>query len=156
MLSMGVLIIGGGKTQLNRVIGNFDVSGLPASAFVLAAKMRRSLTLVDPTGHGCKIVRCTRPGQWTENGVTWNKYDGVTSWTAIGGDFDTSAPVPVAYQEPLVTGTHEIPGLAGFIFLLEPERLREAHALAAMDCTVWHQRDEVVLHSLRIVLAAER
>jgi hypothetical protein len=115
LVSMGVLVLGGSKAQLNRAIGNFDLSGLPANAFVQAAKMRRTLTLVDPTGHACWIHRCKRPTQWTENGVTWNKYDGVNAWTNAGGDYDTSTPAPLSYNEPLVAGTHEIFGLTPFV-----------------------------------------
>ncbi len=114
-VAMGVLILGGGKTQLNRAIGYFDISGLPANAFVQSAKMRRSLTFVDPTGHACTIYRCTRPAQWTESGVTWNKYDGVSAWTAAGGDYDASTPPPISYHEPLASGAHEIPGVGGFV-----------------------------------------
>ncbi len=115
LIAMGVLILGGSKGQVNRPIANFDISAVPASAVILGAKMRRNITVVDASGHACSILRCTRPAQWTENGVTWNKYDGMTAWTAGGGDYDAVTPTPVSYNEPLAAGDHEIPGLDGFV-----------------------------------------
>ncbi len=114
-ISMGILIAGGSKSQLFRAIVNFDLAALPAGAVVQSAKMQRALTLIDPDGHACRILRCVRASQWTENGVTWNKYDGVNPWTAAGGDWDASTPAPISYIEPLALGVHEIYGLGQFV-----------------------------------------
>jgi hypothetical protein len=112
---MGVVIAGGIKTQVLRAIANFDVSAIPSSAVIAQAKMQRALTLVDPRSHTVKIDRCTRPAQWTENGVTWNKYDGVTPWTFQGGDFDEGTPPAISFLEAMAAGQHEVTGLGGFV-----------------------------------------
>lgn len=115
IISMGILFAGGSKSQLFRAIVNFDLAALPAGAVVQSAKMQRTLSLIDADGHACRILRCVRSDQWTENGATWNKYDGINPWTAAGGDWDASAPAPVSYIEPLVLGVHEIYGLGEFV-----------------------------------------
>jgi len=103
------------KTTLHRGIGNFDVSAL-AGEPIVSAKMVRHIVAVTNGGFASKLSRCTRPATWTEAGVTWNKYDGVTNWTAGGGDFDdTGPPAKVDYTEPTAIGLHEIVGLESFV-----------------------------------------
>lgn len=35
---------------------------------------------------------------WTRLGVTWNRYDGITSWATVGGDY--AATIYASYVEP--------------------------------------------------------
>jgi hypothetical protein len=114
-IGQGVLIAGGQKGALRRAIANFDVSAIPVAAVITQAKLQRTLTLADPSPHSVRIARCTRPTQWTENGVTWNKYDGVNAWTTGGGDYDDATPAAVSYVEAVAPGPHEITGLGGFV-----------------------------------------
>jgi hypothetical protein len=49
-----------------------------------------------------KVYRITQPA-WTEMGATWNKYDGVTNWATMGGDYDAAMYVtftfPAAWKD---------------------------------------------------------
>ena len=114
-ISQGVLIAGAEKSAVRRAIANFDVSAIPVEAVITQATMQRNLTLADPSIHSVRIARCTRPTQWTENGVTWNKYDGVNAWTSSGGEFDDVTPAAVSFVEAVATGPHEVSGLGGFV-----------------------------------------
>jgi hypothetical protein len=114
LINMGTVYQGGDKDALNRAIASFDVSQL-AGETILAAEMRRALTLTAGAGADVTIYRCTRPAQWTENGVTWNKYDGSHDWASAGGDYDATTPAPVGYTIPEDAGNHTVAGLKGFI-----------------------------------------
>jgi hypothetical protein len=101
----------GAKTNLDRPIANFDVS-LVAARTINAAELHRSFAGGFGVSFGAKIFRCTRPTTWTELGVTWNKYDGTNSWTAGGGDYDSSTPTPIAFTEG---AAETITGLKPFV-----------------------------------------
>ncbi len=114
-IGQGVLISGGSKNAVRRAIANFDVSAVPVSAVISQATMRRAITLADASQHSVRIARCTRPAQWTENGVTWNRYDGTNAWVTGGGEYDDVTPAAVSFVEAVTPGQHEISGLAGFV-----------------------------------------
>lgn len=110
-----ILFAGEDKSTWERSIVEFDVSQL-ASATVLAATLVREITALSNGGHQVKISRCTRPGAWVENQVTWLKYKTGSDWTASGGDFDDSGPpAALVYTEPTTTGEHEVAGLRPFV-----------------------------------------
>jgi hypothetical protein len=100
-LKLGAVLAGGAKDELHRIILNFDLSGL-MSADVQSAILRRHYIAGGGPAFGARLYRCTRPGTWTEMGVTWNTYDGATAWTTAGGggDYDVATPSPVAFTEP--------------------------------------------------------
>lgn len=111
----GVVFLGGEKFQWRRGIVNFDVSEL-AGATIESAMLVRTITSISGAGGvGARLSRCKRAIEWTENGVTWNAYDGVNLWTAGGGDFDDATPVKIDYDEPSTTGDHEIAGLGSYV-----------------------------------------
>jgi hypothetical protein len=114
-IELGVLIAGGIKTQDRRAIVNFDVSSIPATASITQARMERTVSAVDSDGHSVRVTRCTRPPQWTENGVTWFSYDGVNNWTVQGGDLDAATPPAVSFAEAAQPGVHVVSGLGGFV-----------------------------------------
>lgn len=76
--------------NIKRSLLRFDLSGVPSIAAVSAA----SLTLTDVSGYtvsagsSFKVYRITQTS-WTDTGVTWNKYDGSSTWTK-GGEFSTA------------------------------------------------------------------
>lgn len=110
-----ITYLGGDKAFLFRPIGNFDVSPV-AGLTINSAKLVREITSVTNGGFSAILSRCTRPADWTEGGVTWNKYDGTNAWTDAGGDFDdTGPPAKIDYTEPTATGEHEITGLKDFV-----------------------------------------
>jgi hypothetical protein len=114
LVLIGPAYFGAAKQFADRPIANFDVSAL-AGATIVAAKLVRNIFSIDGGGFAAHVYRCTRPSAWTENGVTWKKYDGVNEWTAHGGDWDASTPAPLAYNEATSFGTNEIAGLAPFV-----------------------------------------
>lgn len=87
------------KSKLRRAIGNFDVSDLQGLT-INAAQLERVYSGASGPAFAATIRRCTRPAQWTEDGCTWNKYDGVNDWTDPGGDVDNTTPTPIGYTEP--------------------------------------------------------
>ena len=111
-----VLYSGETKTTWERTIVDFDVSGL-AGATIIAAKLVREITsVVSGAGPEAKLSRCTRAGEWVESEVTWLRYKSGADWTIVGGDFDdTGPPAALIYNEPTVTGEHEIDGLSPFV-----------------------------------------
>jgi hypothetical protein len=111
-LNVGVLYFGAGKTGNYRAIGTFDLSSL-MGAVVNAAELHRQVSGVYGGGFAAHIGRCTRPGTWTEGGVTWNKYDGVSAWSTGGGDIDGG--LDLAYTEAGATGDHVITGLKALV-----------------------------------------
>jgi len=93
-----------------RVLLQFDLSGVPAGAIITSATLEMYMeSLSNYNGPGdLDIYRLTR--DWVEgsmnggslppDGVTWDRYDPVNPWSAPGGDFDPtlagSAPVDPA------------------------------------------------------------
>jgi len=68
-----------------RTLLHFDLSGLPPTATVQTA----TLELEVATHGSTDVVEAHRLlRDWTEDGVTWNDYDGVSPWTSPGGDYD--------------------------------------------------------------------
>ncbi len=111
-----LLYSGETKTAWERTIVDFDVSELSTAA-IIAAKLVRQITgVVSGNGPEAKLSRCTRAGEWVESQVTWLRYKSGADWTGAGGDFDdTGPPAALAYDEPTVTGEHEIVGLLPFV-----------------------------------------
>ncbi len=111
-----VLYSGETKTAWERTIVDFDVSEL-AEATIIAAKLVREITSVaSGAGPEAKLSRCTRAGEWVESQVTWLQYETGADWTDGGGDLDdTGPPAALTYDEPTVTGEHEIAGLLPFV-----------------------------------------
>lgn len=112
-LELGPAFAGADKTKLARAIVNFNVAPIAGSGYT-AAELRvyRSGSSGDP--FAATIYRCTRPSTWTEGGVTWLKYNGSSSWTAGGGDYDASTPAPIAFTA-LNAGWNIITGMKPFV-----------------------------------------
>jgi len=74
-----------------RIIIHFDISDLPSETSVQEADMNLYLYEIgvhasqNMTGYFNRLTRTN----WTEAGVTWNKYDGTNNWTTAGGDYTT-------------------------------------------------------------------
>lgn len=49
------------------------------------------------TGLSVEVHELTRTN-WTENGATWNKYDGTNNWTTAGGDYSTTVVDSLAHS----------------------------------------------------------
>lgn len=111
-----VLYSGETKTTWERTIVDFDVSEL-AEATIISAKLVREITsLISGEGPEAKLSRCTRAGEWVEGEATWLQYKTGAAWSNVGGDFDDAGPpAALTYNEPTVTGAHEIGGLLPFV-----------------------------------------
>ena len=76
----------------------FDLSSIPAGSVIQSAQM--SLYHTVGGNDTVSAYRVTKP--WNEgtgaagSGATWNKYNGVTAWTAAGGDYDPPPGVSIA------------------------------------------------------------
>jgi len=84
----------GNGEKRNRGLLLFNISGIPANSIINSAQL--ILTMNSPTGQIINIHRVTRG--WVEgtgvnaitnDGATWNTYDGTNAWTTAGGDFDS-------------------------------------------------------------------
>ena len=90
-----VTLTGSAETIAWRGIIGFDLTDLKASSpSILTATLglyyyaKGVNYTTTQTLYAAKVTRTN----WTEAGVTWNKYDGVNDWTAGGGDRVTSNP----------------------------------------------------------------
>lgn len=110
---VGVTHLGEEKTSWARGIMNFDVSAV-AGEVILAATLHHVVKDVWASV-AATVYRCSRPSTWTEDGVTWNKYDGVNGWTKVGGDYDENTPTPVGYTTPDSIGWRVVSGLKDFV-----------------------------------------
>jgi hypothetical protein len=85
-----------GSINENRTLFHFDLTVIPDGATLTLA----SLILRQSTNAGApaaKVYRLTQTA-WTENGCTYNRYDGVNNWITAGGDFDLTTPAPVDWS----------------------------------------------------------
>ncbi len=73
-----------------RYIARFDLSGVPPRSAILAVRL--TITKLGGAYPNGTIFRAHRVARhdWTELGVTWNRYNGADDWTTPGGDFDPS------------------------------------------------------------------
>ncbi|HYE60017.1 MAG TPA: fibronectin type III domain-containing protein [Candidatus Kapabacteria bacterium] len=83
-----------GTNQIRMVV-KFDLSFIPASSTITAATLKLYQSSFAGTPNSQHVHRLTR--DWTESGVTWNRYDGTNSWTTVGGDYSSTVTA---------TGTH--------------------------------------------------
>lgn len=97
-----------GKAEFIHAIARIDFSDAPgltsADQVTLAAVHGYITSIINEGVVGVTWVRCvaeTYP--WTEDGVTWMKYDGVNNWGTAGGNTDGA-----------VTGDEEFPTLTGW------------------------------------------
>jgi hypothetical protein len=84
------LSLDGRSGRQDRVLVEFDVSGIPAGAAVESAILNLNLrSAKTSTPISVAAHRLTRA--WTESGAGWNLADGSTNWTTPGGDYDPTA-----------------------------------------------------------------
>lgn len=95
--SLNVMVVGETVTDTTNYqsigIIKFDLSSIPSTAIVTSASLY--LTHVSKDASQTRtmyVLRCLR--DWTEAGVTWNKYDGVNNWGTSGG-LNTSTDIDV-------------------------------------------------------------
>jgi hypothetical protein len=86
--------------KLRRTLVKFDLSSFPPASCVATALLKLRLTAVQSTSRTFGVYRVTQG--WTEgtgttnSGVTWNTRNGVSAWTAPGGDFAATATASTA------------------------------------------------------------
>ncbi len=66
----------------------FNLSNIPSTAVVSSAVLNVYMYTAPGVSYNVSAYRMTR--DWTELGVTWNKYDGTNAWTTAGGDYNNS------------------------------------------------------------------
>lgn len=83
--------------EMFNILINFTLPDRPAGNSTIT---KVSLWLKQSTAltyNGYIFVHELTQTAWTENGATWNKYDGTNDWTAPGGDYDSTI---IDRQEP--------------------------------------------------------
>lgn len=87
--------IEGDISQLKRSLLLFDLSSIPAGATITSATLTLEKISSDIATDSISVHAITR--SWVEgdgtagSGTTWNTYDGASSWTTGGGDFNVTA-----------------------------------------------------------------
>ena len=71
-----------------RTLLQFDLTALPSGAVVHTATLELYL---QSFGSSDVVEAHVLLRDWTENGVTWNAYDGVSAWDTPGGDYDPAS-----------------------------------------------------------------
>ena len=111
------LFIGEKNTEVG-VVGRglikFDLSSIPADATINLATL--DFTVIADWSSNARTMRAYRLKlNWTESGVTWNKYDGTNAWGTAGAtganDIDTTSMGSCAF-----TATESIGTVKQFIF----------------------------------------
>lgn len=80
----------------NRGLLEFSLSSIPTNAVITKAELQMNCYFSSSTiTHTVGVYRINRAwtegtgnGTATNNGATWNKYDGVNSWSVVGGDYN--------------------------------------------------------------------
>ncbi|WP_413936366.1 DNRLRE domain-containing protein [Nitrospira sp. BLG_1] len=85
----------------------FDLSGIPSTATITAAKLVLFAITLDVPSFSGVVYRLTRTN-WSETQATWSLYSTGNSWTTAGGDYDSSLSVSFAIR---ALGTNEIFGM---------------------------------------------
>ena len=75
------------NSQRKRSLLNFNIS-IPRNAVINSAVLKLYEFSSIGSAINVTVYRVTR--NWTETGVTWNKYDGTNTWATAGGDFNES------------------------------------------------------------------
>ena len=75
------------STKEDRILIQFDLSAIPSSALVQSASLELFASSNGGSAATIEVFRLTR--DWTEDGVTWESYNGSNNWTTAGGDFDS-------------------------------------------------------------------
>jgi hypothetical protein len=72
-----------------RALIEFNLSGISSSAVISNATLYLyAENVANVQNESIAVYRLTQ--SWTEIGVTWNKYDGITGWLTAGGDFSSN------------------------------------------------------------------
>jgi hypothetical protein len=72
-------------TQLQRSLLQFDLSAIPPEAQITSATLKLYVEYTSADGRTYCVYRVTQ--SWTENGATWQTYDGTNNWASPGGDY---------------------------------------------------------------------
>lgn len=132
VVDCGVAYAGEEKQLMFRAIGNFNVSSIAAMTIV-SAKLRQYVVTASGTNGGW-VGRCTRPADWVEDEVSWDKYSTAGgNWTAGGGDIDKGTPGEVAFTLPGTDGWWEITGMEGYVTDAIANRANKVSVIMYLD-----------------------
>ena len=71
-----------------RILFQFDLSSIPSTAKLDSAVLE--MYMHSSSGANDEIEAHALTRAWTEDGVTWNDYNGINSWSTPGGDYDAN------------------------------------------------------------------
>lgn len=97
------MVAGKQTSNARRSIVRFDLSSIPISSYIDLANLSvyADTALSPPSTIGVYRVQQSPARDWTEAGVTWNRYDGTNSWTTAGGDFNSTATSSISISTTL-------------------------------------------------------
>ena len=118
--SFDQVFVGNDASNSQRGLLRFDLSAIPPSATVTSCSLTLNVVTHNQPGPG-KIYLVKQTG-WGETTATWNRYDGVVTWTTPGAFSPVEATSdvvvtpgpngPVAYASP-TTGSFTFPDITG-------------------------------------------
>lgn len=68
-----------------RSLLKFDLSSIPAGSTIISATLRIYDSAANYSDNTRTMYVNRSKRAWTENGATWNKYDGTNDWSTAGG-----------------------------------------------------------------------
>lgn len=84
-----------------RFLLNFTLSSGSGTISAVTLNLYQHVSAGTNTGLNLEAHELTRT-DWTETGVTWNKYDGVNNWTSAGGDFSATIISAIAHTNGVI------------------------------------------------------
>ena len=119
--SNGQAFVGNDASNSQRALLRFDLTSIPPAATIASCALTVDVVTLNQASAG-KIYRVKQPA-WSETAATWNRFDGISSWTTPGA-FNavelmsdvvvTPGPDgPVAYAPPTGSEAFTFPDISG-------------------------------------------
>jgi hypothetical protein len=119
--SSNQVFVGNDASNSQRALLRFDLSSIPSTATVASCTLTVDVVTRNQASAG-KIYRVKQQA-WSETTATWNRYDGVSTWTTPGAfspvELTSDVVVtpgpdgPVAYAPPTGSEAFTFPDIAG-------------------------------------------
>ena len=113
--------VGNDASNSQRALLRFDLTSVPSTATIASCALTVDIVTLNQASAG-KIYRMKQPA-WSETTATWNRYDGVSTWTTAGAfspvELTSDVVVtpgpdgPVAYAPPTGSEAFTFPDITG-------------------------------------------
>ena len=115
------VFIGNDASNSQRALLRFDLTSIPSTATIASCALTIDVVTLNQASAG-KLYRVKQPA-WNETTATWNRYDGVNTWSTAGAfspvELTSDVVVtpgpdgPVAYAPPTGSEAFTFPDIAG-------------------------------------------